>query len=65
MQCKMEHDKCRSTRLFWMAGQNLAIHGEEDDAFIAGWVPGFWFEENSLTDMNTIRNFQDVKNADG
>lgn len=62
MKCKMDHDECQSTRLFWMAGQNLAEHGgSPDDAFMADFGPNFWFAENTDNSLENIRSFNDLK----
>lgn len=44
VQCTMKHDKCHSTRVFYVAGQNLAEHGDTDNEKLVEWAPGFWFE---------------------
>lgn len=62
MQCKMDHDECHSTRLFWMAGQNLAEYGgSPNDTFVSNFGPNFWFAENPDNSLENIRSFNDLE----
>lgn len=61
----MKHDKCRSTRLFWLAGQNLAIHGDMENNELVRWVPGFWFSEYPRADMSDINEQGRLQDAYG
>lgn len=62
MQCKMDHDECHSTHLFWMSGQNLAEYGgSPEDAFMADFGPNFWFAENPDNSLENIRSFNDLE----
>lgn len=65
LQCKKDPDVCRSTHKFWVAGQNLAIHDEDEDTFIAGWAPGHWFDEYPECNLDNIRSFHDTKASNG
>ncbi|XP_031622599.1 uncharacterized protein LOC116340305 [Contarinia nasturtii] len=64
-QCKMDHDVCRSTQDFQYAGQNLALHGDTNDEFLANWAPGFWFEEYPRANMNDIRSQGRLRDENG
>lgn len=73
MQCKMEHDKCRKTKQFKTAGQNLY------QTCLTGGYPSTeesikksmtsWFDEQkllmSLKNINSLHSSKDVKGAIG
>lgn len=61
----MQHDDCRSTHEFMLAGQNLAESGDKTGAEIASWAPGYWFEEWSLADSSDITEYSRLSNAEG
>lgn len=66
MNCKMEHDKCRSTELFQLAGQNLAeASGNNGDEWIIETRPIHWFAENENADMSDITYFKSVLAPNG
>lgn len=64
-QCKMNHDTCRSTQKYQYAGQNLAIHGETNNEFLANWAPGYWFEEYTRANMDDIRKQGRLRDENG
>lgn len=65
MQCKMEHDSCRSTEQLYFAGQNLGISTVIDDQQFVNQTITNWFAESQFTTMNDIRQFAYSVNADG
>ncbi|XP_055297429.1 antigen 5 like allergen Cul n 1-like [Sitodiplosis mosellana] len=65
LQCEMEHDKCRNTYEFTLAGQNLAENGDKTGVEIARWAPGYWFEEWSLAESSDITEYKRLSNDQG
>lgn len=65
VQCKMQHDKCHSTRVFYVSGQNLAEHGDTDTEVLAEWAPAFWFEEYPRANMDDIRSQGRLQDENG
>lgn len=65
MKCKIAHDQCQSTRIFFLAGQNLAQTGDAENEWIAETRPGNWFSEYEYADMEEIRSHTSLKGADG
>lgn len=61
----MEHDQCRSTPEFKLAGQNLAQIGDKTGVEIARFAPGYWFEEWSLAESSDITEYTRLANAQG
>lgn len=64
-QCKMLYDECRSTRAFYLAGQNLDIMTDTDNEIIAQSRPEKWFNEYVSADMNEIRSHRGLTGVDG
>lgn len=64
-QCKLAHDECRSTRRFYLAGQNLAIMIDTANEVIAQSRPETWFSEHVNADMVEIRNHQGIVGVNG
>lgn len=64
-QCRMNHDVCRSTQKFQYSGQNLALHGDTNNEFLANWAPGFWFEEYPRANMDDIRKQGRLRDENG
>lgn len=65
MKCKMDHDQCQSTRMFFLAGQNLAQTSEADADWVAETRPGNWFNEYEYADMSEIRSHTSLKGNNG
>lgn len=65
MKCKIEHDECQSTGLFYLAGQNLALTGDAEAESIAETRPGSWFKEYEYADMDEIRSHTSLKGSNG
>lgn len=65
MKCKIAHDQCQSTRMFYLAGQNLAQMGDLEDEIIAETRPGNWFNEYEYADMDEIRSHTSLKGRNG
>lgn len=61
----MEHDKCRNTFEFNLAGQNLAKSNDKTGEEIARWAPSYWFEEWSLAERSDITEYKRLANAQG
>lgn len=64
-QCKLAHDECRSTRRFYLAGQNLALMIDTANEVIAQSRPETWFSEHVNADMVEIRNHQGIVGVNG
>lgn len=65
MNCRVAHDQCRSTRMFFLAGQNLAGTGGAEVEWLAETRPANWFKEYVNANMNDIRNHTSVFGAKG
>lgn len=65
MKCKIEHDQCQSTGMFYLAGQNLAQTSDAEAELIAQTRPRVWFEEYEYADMDEIRSHTSLKGSNG
>lgn len=65
MKCKIEHDQCQSTGMFYLAGQNLAQTGDAEAEWIAESRPVIWFKEYEYAEMDEIRSHTSLKGLNG
>lgn len=66
MKCRFGHDQCQSTRMFYLAGQNLALTGASENEYnIAQTRPDTWFSEYVNADMAEIRSHSSLVGANG